>query len=185
MNYSEAVSALRILLAADDEPVLDDVELAQMLKFGERCDMAGNSPLNLSSVLVYAIDEAYVVGDVVLDGDTGRYWMALCSGTSTGVTFPDMAGSQVVSHTVEDGAVLWCDNGTRWRPTYDLNSAASWGWRVKAGKVSSKYEFQADGQVYSRQQWFAHCMELSKSFARKAPTTVVLKAPTTVVLMEG
>jgi hypothetical protein len=174
VNYSEALAALRTLVSADDEPTLDDLEIAQVLKFGERCDLAGNSPLNLSTVSGYAEDTDYVVGDVVVDGDTGRYWLALCSGTSAAAVFPDLDAEPLTSVRVEDGSVLWVDNGTQWRPTYDLNVAASWGWRVKAGKVSAKYQFQTDGQVFSRQQWFAHCMELSKAFERKAPTTVTL-----------
>jgi hypothetical protein len=174
MNYSDAVATLRVLLSADDEPVLDDQELAVVLRFGERTDLAGNSPLNLSSVAAYAAATDYVVGDVVQDGTTGRFWMALCSGTSGGVTFPNMAGDPLVSHTVEDGSVLWCDNGTAWRPTYDLHAAASQGWRVKSGKLVGKYDFSADGQTFSRRQMFVHCMEMAKAFGRKSPMTVTL-----------
>ena len=174
MNYSEAVAALRVLLSADDEPVLDDEELAIILRSGERPDMAGNSPLNLLGVAAYTTSTDYTVGDVVVDGTTGRYWLALCSGTSAGVTFPDLAGDPLASHTIEDGSVLWCDNGTRWRPTYDMHAAASLGWRVKAGKLTAKYDFSTDGQTFSRRQWFVHCMELAQGYSRKSPLTVTL-----------
>lgn len=180
MEYSEAVSALRMLVRSDEEPTLTDAELDELLSMSRRSDVGGNPPANTSTVPAHQTSTAYTAGDVVTDA-YGRYWVALTSGTTassapsaTSAAWPDFRGRPRTDHTVRDGGVLWADNGTKWRTTYDLHAAAAMGWRVKAAKVSPKYDFSADGQSYSRRQWFTSCMEMVSTFARKGPATVVV-----------
>ena len=57
--------------------------------------------------------------------------------------------------------------------TYDLFGAAADCWRERAGKVSSYYDFRADGHQMSRSQWFNHCQAMANDYARQAkPITV-------------
>ena len=56
--------------------------------------------------------------------------------------------------------------------SYDLPGAAADCWRERSGKVSSYYDFSADGQRLSRSQWFKHCQAMAVTFdARARPRT--------------
>jgi hypothetical protein len=61
---------------------------------------------------------------------------------------------------------------TNWEPTYDLNLGAAEGWRWKAGKAVSMYQFSADGGNYSRNQVLEHCVEMMKQYAKKIAVSV-------------
>lgn len=56
---------------------------------------------------------------------------------------------------------------------YDLNGAAADLWRERATKVSSYYDFQADGHRFSRSQWFRHCIDTANEFDKRAQAQTV------------
>lgn len=54
-----------------------------------------------------------------------------------------------------------------WTPTYDLNSAAAQGWRIKAGKVAGRYAISTDGQTMSRNQVIEHCLAMAAEYRKR------------------
>jgi hypothetical protein len=64
----------------------------------------------------------------------------------------------------EDGKVC-TEEG--WVETFDLDAAAAEGWRIKAGRASSRFSFAEDGQHFDRAQVFAHCVAQAEQYARK------------------
>ena len=58
-----------------------------------------------------------------------------------------------------------------WEPTYDLNSAASAGWLIKAGRAASTTETEPDS-VNVTSRVFANCLRMSRIYAGKRATSV-------------
>lgn len=52
--------------------------------------------------------------------------------------------------------------------SYNLAKSAAAVWREKASYVSPFYSFSAEGQTFTRDQWFAHCMEMAEKFDGEA-----------------
>lgn len=52
-----------------------------------------------------------------------------------------------------------------WSGAWDLNAAASEGWRMKAGKVAGDFNFSADNASYSKADVLAHCLEMQTRYA--------------------
>lgn len=175
MQYSKAVQLLRSMLASSEDPALTDEQLDLLLSGSERSDAYGNSPANLASVSAYSSGVDYIPGDLVQTDN--RFWLATTPGESAGTGFTDLSGLPVGPWVVVDGGIRWTDNGSLWVRSYDLNAAAAAGWRWKAALVSHKYAFGADGQTFSRNQWFSHCMEMSSAYGKRAPLTVTLVDP--------
>jgi hypothetical protein len=63
-----------------------------------------------------------------------------------------------------------------WDPTWDLNFAASKGWDLKAGRVSGRFRFEEDNQVFHRNQIFDHCQAMSKRYGRGAVLVLTKEA---------
>ena len=55
-----------------------------------------------------------------------------------------------------------------WEPTWNLPAGAAEGWRWKAGKAVSKFQFSADGHTFSRQQIHQHCLDQAERYDRLA-----------------
>jgi hypothetical protein len=58
-----------------------------------------------------------------------------------------------------------------WTPTYDLNSAASNGWLIKAGRAASTTETEPDS-VNVTARVFANCLRMSRVYGGKRATSV-------------
>jgi hypothetical protein len=58
-----------------------------------------------------------------------------------------------------------------WEPTYDLNSAASAGWPLKAGRAASTTETEPDS-VNVTSRVFANCLRMSRIYSSKRATSV-------------
>lgn len=54
-----------------------------------------------------------------------------------------------------------------WTPTYDMNSAASAGWMIKAGRSSDLTEVDPPGSGIMTSQVFQNCLTLARLYARK------------------
>lgn len=54
---------------------------------------------------------------------------------------------------------------TGWVETYNVNHAASMGWKVKQGRLSNAYLFMSGGKMLSRNQMFDHCERMSRRYA--------------------
>lgn len=55
---------------------------------------------------------------------------------------------------------------------YDLNSAAAEIWETKAGQVWDAYDFDADGQQFSRSQMHKHALEQARFFRAQNGATI-------------
>lgn len=55
-----------------------------------------------------------------------------------------------------------------WEETYDVNYSVAQGWLVKASRLSNRYLFMDAGKMYSRNQYYEHCLELHRKFLMKS-----------------
>lgn len=55
-----------------------------------------------------------------------------------------------------------------WQPTWDVNAAAAEGWRRKAGRAATKFNFAEDSQRFDRSQIFQHCKQQELTYATKS-----------------
>lgn len=61
-----------------------------------------------------------------------------------------------------------------WLPTYDLTRAALAGWRLKMGKATANFDFQADGASYNRSQVLAMCERMILQYQRRLTSAAPL-----------
>lgn len=66
---------------------------------------------------------------------------------------------------------------TAWEETYDVNYAIAQGWLVKAGRLAPRYLFMDAGKMYSRNQFYEHCIELHKKFLMRSGIQAVPLVP--------
>lgn len=59
-------------------------------------------------------------------------------------------------------------DATNWTQSYDLNYAISQAWLVKAGRLAGHYNFMVQGKMFSRQQFYDHCIKQHKVFLNKS-----------------
>ncbi len=64
-----------------------------------------------------------------------------------------------------------------WEDTYDWNYAVAQCWFIKAGRVADRYLFMSGGKMFSRNQYFDHCMKLHHKFLGKANMQSIRLAP--------
>jgi hypothetical protein len=64
-----------------------------------------------------------------------------------------------------------------WEETYDVQYAVSQAWLIKAGRIANRYMFMSGGKMFSRQQYFDHCMKMYYRFAMKSPLKAFSLAP--------
>lgn len=57
---------------------------------------------------------------------------------------------------------------TGWEDTYDWNFAVAQCWLIKAGRLAPRYLFMSGGKMFSRNQYFEHCMTLYHKYMGKA-----------------
>lgn len=62
-----------------------------------------------------------------------------------------------------------------WEPNWDLNRGAAEGWRWKAAKLATKFDFDADGGRYSRSQMLQMCLDMAMQYQRKIAATVQVR----------
>jgi len=66
-----------------------------------------------------------------------------------------------------------------WTETYDVYYGISQAWLLKAGRVANRYMFMSGGKMFSRQQYFDHCMKLHYKYAMKSPIKAFKLVPET------
>lgn len=55
-----------------------------------------------------------------------------------------------------------------WEETFDANYAVAQAWLIKASRLANRYLFMSGGKMFSRNQFYEHCMELHRKFMGKA-----------------
>lgn len=54
-----------------------------------------------------------------------------------------------------------------WENTYNVNLGISLAWQLKAGRTADRYLFMTGGKMFSRNQYYDHCLKQAKYFASK------------------
>lgn len=57
---------------------------------------------------------------------------------------------------------------TGWENTYNVHYAVAQGWLLKAGRLANRYLFMTGGKMFSRQQYYDHCMKLYRTYLGKS-----------------
>lgn len=80
-----------------------------------------------------------------------------------------------LSKRVDRYGVRPIDDG--WEDTYDWNYAVAQCWLIKAGRVANRYLFMSGGKMFSRNQYYEHCMELYHKYLSRANLHALRLAP--------
>lgn len=65
-------------------------------------------------------------------------------------------------------------NDVDWVGTYDLNRGAAEGWRWKAAKAASRFDFRDDLNDYKRSQVVKACQDMVRQYQRKIMTSAIV-----------
>lgn len=155
LSEDQAFIRLSRMVAMDEEPVLSDQDLLRLLDKHQR----GST---WTAATVYAFGER-----VIPATRNGRRYVVKTAGTSA-ATEPDWPTGDY--DEVEDGTVLWQEEGLDWTDGYDLEAAAHDAWLEKAAIAASAHAFSDGQQRFERQQLIQHCERMA---ARYAPVRVV------------
>lgn len=79
-------------------------------------------------------------------------------------TWPTTSGGTVT----QDGVVYTEQGKMSWEETYDANYCIAQAWLLKAGRIAKNYNFMVAGKMFSRQQFYDHCMKQYKAYANKS-----------------
>lgn len=66
---------------------------------------------------------------------------------------------------------------TGWTPTYDAAYIIAQAWLVKATRLADRYLFMVGGKMFSRQQFYDHCMKLHYKFLMRSPLRAIQFGP--------
>jgi hypothetical protein len=123
-----------------------------------------------TSGTTYVYTEYHSRYDNFEEGGTAYFKIEDSAGSARGTAdyTVDYIAGRVTMNADQEGTALYL---TAW--SYDMNAAAAQCWRERATKVSSYYDFQADGVRMNRSQWFQHCQETAAMYAKQSrPVTV-------------
>ena len=178
MNPLQVQAQLESMLDSEADPVVDGVEILDLLADARRSDGAGNPPTNLADAPAWIASTLYGFGDVITaDPAAGRWWMCVVPGTTSATQpdWPEQLGSPAHYTRVTDGlAVEWLDVGTLWTPTYDIHAAAVAGCLLKASKAAGRFDFTTDGQTFNRSQIIAHWRGMAADYRRRGARAVAV-----------
>lgn len=122
----------------------------------------------------WAATTAYALGATVVPTPRNAHFYRVTVAGTSGATqpnFPTTAGA-----TVADGTVTWAEAGAAlWVPTFNLAYAIALGWRLKAAKVATAYDFASNDQKLTRSQMFKHCMEQHEHWKKAANESLELQ----------
>jgi hypothetical protein len=187
LTYQEAKDRLSSMVAASEEPVLDDAALEDLMRLARIADRFGTAP---DAYPIWKAGTTYGSGQKVVPTLRGQgiqasitstlyippiqpyvaalVWRVTTPGDS-GDTEPDWPTSATPDvTTVDDGTVVWTmDSTSPWFGAWDLALAACEGWRRKAGLIANGYRIQDSGRYMFREQIFEQCLKMSREYGRK------------------
>lgn len=173
MEYAEARTLLEAMTQWDTDPALTSGEVSMLMDKARRADADGNPidrPWQASTY--YRLDTYVIPTATGGNGHTYRTTTAGISGTiepswvtTSGATVSGTAGGGTALVFTEAGVPAWV-------PTWDLNHAAAEGWRWKAAKVATEFDFSTDGQSFKRDQQRAACLEMAAQYANKTAVSI-------------
>lgn len=74
-------------------------------------------------------------------------------------------------YALEDAAGL-PPTDLAWAGAWDIRAAARKAWEIKAGKVVSDVDYDADGSKYTASQLHAHCLAMADRFADQGTSSI-------------
>lgn len=166
---------LKLLTDSANEPVLaDPADIDILMQMLRRVDLFGNPPDNYTE---WAAGTLRVPGDLIVPQAkysdptnpivrNGFFYTCTIGGASGGA---EPAWPVVVGQVIADGAATWSCTGTApWNPRYDLYYAVAQGWLLKTSRLVGHYNFMTGGKMLSREQFYDHCMDQYRLYARKS-----------------
>lgn len=91
------------------------------------------------------------------------------------LTDPEI-GDLLAEACIEDATGL-APGEAFWEPTYDLNSAASAGWLIKAGRASGLVEVDPPESGIVTAKVFDNCRMMARLYKAKCRTSVSIRPP--------
>ena len=64
-----------------------------------------------------------------------------------------------------------------WTATYDVNWAIGTAWELKAARTANRYLFMSGGKMFSRNQYYDHCVKMSRYYKSKGKMLAERLAP--------
>jgi hypothetical protein len=185
------------MVAASEEPILDDTTLEDLMRLARVVDRYGTAP---DAFRIWKASTVYAVGDFVVRTSRGELgpqswssqlyippaipytaaivWQVLsvAGDAQSDADEPDWPASVVIGTTqVVDNHVTWkAYSWTPWFGNWDLALAACEGWRRKAGLTANGYQFSDQGKSLMRNQIFDQCIKMSQQYGKKTMRSVSL-----------
>lgn len=167
-GYARAMAREKIRLFADTgvcPEITDPAEIEFLLDMGRIMDKYGAPP---PKGFTWYPGILLGVGTFVVPSvPNGHYYSVTAMTATPGYTeptWPTTSGGSVVV----DGVTYTEQGGMTWEETYDANYCIAQAWLTKAGRVASYYNFMVAGKMFSRQQFYDHCMKQYRVYASKA-----------------
>lgn len=177
MNRATARVRLKAFGQVASEPILaDPADVEMLLDMARRLDYTGVSPVKdvyAGGYRTWYANITLSVGELVVPPVlNGHFYLVTASDGAAGATVPAW---KTDGTTVTQDGVTYDDQGTwSWVESYDPNFAIAQAWLLKAGRLADRYLFMSGGKMFSRHQFYDHCMEqyrryLSKSGLKSIP----------------
>lgn len=174
-SVSDVRDRIALLCDAESEPKIRPDEIDTFMEMARRVDLYGNTPDSFPEwepAITYGVGEQAVPSAKATGAPTtplernGYFYTCTVAGKS-GAAEP--AWPTTVGDTVVDGTVTWqCAGQAPWNPTYDVNYAIAQAWLLKSGRLVGHYNFMTAGKMFSREQFYNHCMDQYKRYSNKS-----------------
>jgi hypothetical protein len=168
MTEAEARLELEAMLAYTSDPPLTGADIDDLLRRARRADRYGRAPQMYPA---WHASQAYVANALIVPVPAnGHVYRVTVAGTTaaTPPVWPTTSGA-----TVTDGGVTFAEAGApAWEGTWDLDSAAAAGWRLKAAKAAGRVDVGLGTQRLARSQTPAFCLAMARVYAARIAQTV-------------
>lgn len=168
-GYARSMARQKIRLFADTAvcpEISDPVEIEFLLDMGRVMDLYGAPP---PKGFTWYPGILLSVGTFVVPSVPNGHYYAVTASDADGPGYVEPVWPTTSGGTVTTDGVTYTEQGGRdWTETYDANYCIAQAWLMKAGRVASYYNFMVAGKMFSRQQFYDHCMKQYRMYAGKA-----------------
>lgn len=184
LTQAQVRTRIKTLTDSAADPVLaDPADIDVLMAYATKVDLFGVIP---DVHKEWAAGALNVPGDLIVP--TGKYgdaWIPIvrngfyyiCTVGGVGGTV-EPAWPVVIGQVVVDGASTWsCVGAAPWSPTYDIYYAVAQGWLLKAGRLAGHYNFMSGGKMFSREQFYNHCIALYRRYSAKSGVKSIRLGP--------
>ena len=169
---TRSAARVKFLMFADTsvEPVISAGEISTLLDMARMTDQYGVAPGDVvnGAYRTWYASMAVVAGEYILPSvPNDHYYKATVSDGTAGATeptWPTTSGGSVTA----DGVTYVEQGEYSWEETYDVNYAIAQAWLLKAGRLAERYLFMSGGKMFSRNQFYDHCIKQYKIYAGKS-----------------